>query len=171
MKKIVFITGGARSGKSTLAVELARKRRGPVVFVASCEPADIEMRERVRKHRRDRPAAWKTIEEPVDLAGAVRSASSAGVVIVDCLTLWVSNLMARRMKEPEILRLTADLTDAARKGKASVIIVSNEVGWGIVPTNKTARLFRDIAGRVHQAVARESDEVYLTVAGLPVKIK
>ncbi|MCL5674901.1 MAG: bifunctional adenosylcobinamide kinase/adenosylcobinamide-phosphate guanylyltransferase [Candidatus Omnitrophica bacterium] len=170
-KKIIFIIGGARSGKSSFAVALANKISKNVSFIATCNPQDREMKERVLNHKKIRPAKWKTIEEYYNLSLALEKITSAKSVIIDCLTLWVSNLMMKKYKEKNIMEEANKIMESAKKINSSVIIVSTEVGSGIVPTNKIAREFRDIMGRVHQTIAKKSDEVYLMTAGIPVKIK
>jgi adenosylcobinamide kinase/adenosylcobinamide-phosphate guanylyltransferase len=170
-KKIIFIIGGARSGKSNFAVSMAQKKPGNVFFIATCEPLDKEMKERVKKHKQDRPAQWKTIEEYYDISSALLKIPSQNTVIIDCLTLWVSNFMIKKLKEEDILKEANNLMITAKKINSYVIIVSTEVGGGIVPDNKMAREFRDILGRVNQIVTKNSDEVYLMYTGIPIKIK
>src|SRR3990172_11565315 len=200
MGNTVFIVGGARSGKSTFALELGSKISGRKGFIATAETLDEEMKERIIFHKKTRPAEWETIEEPVDLGKRLQNiAGSYDVVIVDCLTLWLSNMLGREEdSEPpkgnenpplppfrkggmggfdrgfsderikaEIERLTSVLKDVSCK----VIVVSNEVGLGIVPENKIARLFRDLGGLMNQKVASVADEVYLVTCGIPMRIK
>jgi len=171
MNKITFIVGGARSGKSTHALGLAKKYRD-VAFVATCQGLDKEMRERICLHQRARPAHWKTFEETKEIAPLVMKIGSAfDCIIIDCLTLLVSNLMLNGLSGEEILQKVREFLAQVRKKKARVIIVSNEVGLGIVPATKLGRGFRDVAGKVNQAVARVADEVIFMVSGLPLKIK
>ena len=170
MKKTVFITGAVRSGKSSYAVKLAKDQKTVVLFLATCIPADSEMKQRVKKHKNSRPKTWKTIEEPIEIAKVISKLKSNEVLIIDCLTLWVSNLLMANNSKPKIQKYIKDLLTALKKNKGQVIIVSNEVGWGIVPENKLARDFRDIIGTLHQRVAKISDEVYLMVTGIPVSI-
>lgn len=175
MKKIIFIIGAVRSGKSRFALQLAKQKAGAgragVVFLATCRPKDREMKERVRRHKISRPSSWQTIEEPLDIAAAIKRVKGEKVIILDCLTLWLSNLLCAGAGEKEMLKKTKELAAAALGAKCSLIIVSNEVGWGIVPENKMARLFRDIAGTAHQELAKICDEVYLMVAGISLKVK
>lgn len=171
MHKVSLVLGGTRSGKSAFAESLVLAARGtaPATYLATAEPwDDDEMRGRIAAHRDRRGADWRTVEEPLDLPGALRAVPAGSPVLVDCLTLWLSNLMAaERDPAAETDRLIAALADVA----GPVVFVSNEVGWGIVPDNALARAFRDEAGRLHQAVAAAADAVYLVVAGLPLPLK
>ena len=167
MKKIIFITGGARSGKSQYAVKIAKETGEEVTFVATCIPADNEMRQRIEEHKKARPSGWHTVEEGLNLPEAIAKIATP-VIILDCLTLWVSNLMGAKR---DVEEASKELFDALKKVKGTAIIVSNEVGDGIVPNNRLARKFRDIAGVVNQWMAQVADEVYLMVVGIPVKIK
>ena len=166
----IFICGGARSGKTSLAERLALKLGERPAYLATAETRDAEMAKRVAAHRAARSGRFATIEEPLDLVGALTlAAKSHDIVLVDCLTLWLSNLMeAGRDIDSEIgtLVATAEALDAAR-----LVFVSNEVGLGIVPDNALARRFRDHAGRVNQAAAALSTHAYFTVAGLPLVLK
>ena len=171
MGKITFVLGGARSGKSSFALELAKKYK-KTAFVATCRGLDEEMRQRIKKHRLARPRNWVTFEEDKDIVTVIEKMQGGfDCIIIDCLTLWVSNLLLSKNREEKIGRLTAEMLAVLRKKKARVILVSNEVGLGLVPANKIGRQFRDIAGRVNQMTAKEADEVFFTVSGIPVKIK
>ncbi|MDP2910837.1 MAG: bifunctional adenosylcobinamide kinase/adenosylcobinamide-phosphate guanylyltransferase [Candidatus Omnitrophota bacterium] len=171
MAKITLILGGARSGKSTYAVSLAKKHK-KVAFIATCQPLDKEMRERILLHKESRPRNWKTFEEPKDIGGLLgKIGNEFDCIIIDCLTLLISNLMLTGYKEKEVLRKIEAMLVILKKNKAKVIIVSNEVGMGLVPANKLGRDFRDIAGKVNQAAAEESDDVFFTISGIPMKIK
>jgi adenosylcobinamide kinase/adenosylcobinamide-phosphate guanylyltransferase len=169
-KKVVFITGGARSGKSRFALEGALRVSGKKAFIATAEASDDEMRERINRHKQDRGEGWETYEEPlkiVDVLGGMEG--RYGVVVIDCLTLWLANVMQSALDvDAEIEQLISSL---ARPSLPSVFIVSNEVGMGIVPENELARRFRDMAGRLNQRVAGAADEVYVTLSGIPLKIK
>jgi adenosylcobinamide kinase/adenosylcobinamide-phosphate guanylyltransferase len=171
MGKMVFITGGARSGKSSFALDAGGAAGTRREYVATAEALDDEMRERIERHRRERGEGWDTREEPVELADALLEAfSGADAVVVDCLTLWVSNLMrAGRDVEEETEKLLQALREA--RERTTVLLVSNEVGMGIVPANETARRFRDLAGTLNRRVAEAADEVHLVVAGIPLRIK
>lgn len=168
---IVFVTGGARSGKSGFSLDRAETLSGDRAFIATAEATDEEMADRIKRHKDDRDKSWSTIEEPLELAEALkRAASIHDVIVIDCLTLWLSNiLMAHRDISVEVRSLISGLQ--AVRNKAHVFIVSNEVGMGIVPVHELARRFRDEAGRLNREVAAIADEVYLMVAGIPLTIK
>jgi adenosyl cobinamide kinase/adenosyl cobinamide phosphate guanylyltransferase len=162
---LVFLLGGARSGKSALALRLAREHGGPVVFVATAEPRDEEMRERIRRHRAERPHDWQTVEEPVALGETIAGAPAAALVVVDCLTLWVSNLLGRGESGDEIERAARATAAAAARRGAPVVAVSNEVGLGIVPATPLGRVYRDVLGRTNAAFAAAAERSVLVVAG------
>ncbi|MDQ0421069.1 adenosylcobinamide kinase/adenosylcobinamide-phosphate guanylyltransferase [Peteryoungia aggregata LMG 23059] len=167
----VLVLGGARSGKSRFAETMARETGLERVYLATGRAWDDEMRARIATHKADRADdGWITHEEPLDLIGALKTLDQPGrVILVDCLTLWVTNLM---MEEGcDVDAEGESLSGALSDLQATVILVSNEVGLGIVPENKMARAFRDHAGRLHQAIAAEADEVYFVAAGLPLKMK
>jgi adenosylcobinamide kinase/adenosylcobinamide-phosphate guanylyltransferase len=171
-KKIIFITGGARSGKSRFAEELAQRFSRPKAYLATAQALDEEMAERIRRHRENRSGDWQTLEEPIKVTGCIEEEGDRfNLILLDCLTLWVSNLMTAGWDEEKILEEANRLLDACRQAKGSLILVGNEVGMGIVPENAQARLFRDLSGFIQQKVAREADEVYFMVSGLPVRIK
>jgi adenosylcobinamide kinase/adenosylcobinamide-phosphate guanylyltransferase len=173
VKKKVFVLGGCRSGKSGHALETARKfSSGNKIFIATCIPYDDEMRHRVARHQQERSGLWVTMEAPIHLPEAVIEADrKADVVVVDCLTLWISNLLVENPNTDQILKQFRCLTDAVSAATNPIILVSNEVGAGIVPENKLARQFRDLVGWANQAVAECVDQVVWTVAGIPVTIK
>lgn len=170
-----MITGAARSGKSHFAEQWARNSAGTVYFIATCVPQDEEMMARVTHHRQNRPSSWLTIEEALDPARIIKKYDAPGrVFLLDCLTLLVTNLLLNQdetLSEEEILQQIEKLAQTARDAEATVLIVTNEVGWGIVPGDPLSRDFRDILGRANQVVAAHADEVYLTVAGLAVELK
>jgi adenosylcobinamide kinase/adenosylcobinamide-phosphate guanylyltransferase len=169
LPKVTLVLGGARSGKSRFAEALIAAHPGRPVYLATAQAGDAEMAERIRRHRARRGDSWTTIEEPLALPQALASATRDNApVLVDCLTLWLSNLMAaRRSVERETQSLIESLSSLA----APVVFVSNEVGLGIVPDNALARAFRDHAGFLHQAIAAAADRVYLIAAGLPLLLK
>ena len=173
MKKKVFVLGGCRSGKSGHALETARKfSGGKKIFIATCIPYDDEMRHRVARHQQERSRRWITMEAPIHLPEAVIEADGkADVVVVDCLTLWISNLLMENPDSDQILKQFQCLTDAVSTATRPIILVSNEVGAGIVPENELARQYRDLVGWANQAVAECVDQVVWTVAGIPVTIK
>jgi adenosylcobinamide kinase/adenosylcobinamide-phosphate guanylyltransferase len=164
---VTLLLGGARSGKSRHAEELMTRLAAPWTYVATGEAHDDEMRARIAEHRARRGDGWRTVDAPLDLAGAI-AAASGNAVLVDCLTLWLSNLLhAERDIEAE----TAALEAALARARVPVFLVSNEVGLGIVPDNALARRFRDEAGRLHQRLATRADRVLFMVAGLPMVVK
>ena len=171
--RIVFITGGARSGKSSFALKEASLVQGRKAFIATAEAIDAEMKERIERHRRDRGAGWETCEEPLQVQRRSRKCRTVyDVLVLDCLTIWLSNVMwAGSDVHLEIEDLVCTIKRFSENSPASLFIVSNEVGMGIVPENEMARKFRDLAGFLNQRVAEVSGEVYWTVAGIPVKIK
>jgi adenosylcobinamide kinase / adenosylcobinamide-phosphate guanylyltransferase len=166
---VTFILGGARSGKSSFAEGLIEASGLEAVYLATGKAWDDEMSARIGLHKARRGSAWTTIEEPLDLVGLLQSESAGNrAVLVDCLTLWLTNLM---MAERDIEAETAELVAVLPRLKGPVVFVSNEVGLGIVPENRMAREFRDHAGRLHQAVAGAAATVYFVAAGLPLKMK
>lgn len=165
----VLVLGGARSGKSAFAERMAIECGLERHYVATGRAWDDEMKARIAHHRQNRGEGWATHEEPLDLVGALKGLDRAdSVILIDCLTLWVTNLM---MEERDIAQEFAALAGHVEKAAARLILVSNEVGLGIVPENAMARAFRDHAGRVHQMVAASAREVYFVAAGLPLKMK
>ena len=168
---LILVLGGAASGKSQAALDRAG-RRGPKAFVATGQALDGEMKTRIARHRETRPADWITAEVPRDLAGWFRAeAQGYRTVVVDCLTLWLSNVCGRRMAGAEMVPRVEELLQAIRGTKARVVLVSNELGFGLVPTSRSARAFRDVAGRVNQQIAGAADEVYFVISGQSLKLK
>jgi adenosylcobinamide kinase / adenosylcobinamide-phosphate guanylyltransferase len=173
MKRVTMITGGGRCGKSRQALELARPYRRRA-FIATAEAFDGEMSDRIAKHKAERGSEYLTVEAPLDLAGALRSLpGDVDVAVVDCLTVWLGNLMHRHGADGdgESLPEVAALLQALGDPPCDVIVVTNEVGMGIIPENAMARRFRDWAGRVNQRVAAQAGEVVLMVSGIPLKLK
>jgi adenosylcobinamide kinase / adenosylcobinamide-phosphate guanylyltransferase len=171
---LVLVTGGSRSGKSGYALQTATRFAEPRVFLATAQAFDDEMRERIEAHRRSRPAGWSVVEEPRDVPAALRAAvGKAGTVIVDCVTLWLSNLLLadEGFDEWTAAARAQELADAATRTGRAVIVVTNEVGSGVVPENALARRFRDCCGRANQVLARAADEVHFMVSGIPLAIK
>lgn len=182
MGRIIFVMGGARSGKSAWAEKLALDLEGggrSVVYLATCEsrPDDREMADRIARHRARRPSSWRTVEAPFTAVEELERAGTDTVVLLDCLGLWVSNmLLAQEGQEDDdisdsILARVDALLAAARRTRSDLIVVSNEAGCGLVPPSRLGRLFRDTLGWANQAVAREADEAWLLVAGLPQRLK
>ena len=172
-KSLSLILGGRRAGKSTYAQRLAQDQAHGerVLFVATAEAGDEDMAARIRKHRSDRPAEWDTLEEPLDLVSALRPRLAAyNTVLLDCLTLWVSNLMHAE-GDRDVLFEVARLLDLYREQDASWIVVSNEVGLGIVPMTRLGRDYADQLGRANQLVASAADDVWFVAAGLPLNLK
>ncbi len=175
-KRLTLVLGGVRAGKSSYAQRLASEGGGRVLFVATAEAGDSDMATRIQAHRRDRPPDWDTLEEPVDLVGALSGvANRYDTVLLDCLTLWVSNLLLRSTdidsSRTGILTETEWLLDVFRRGSASWVVVSNEVGLGVVPPTRLGRVFADELGRVNQFVAAAADDVYFMAAGLAMPLK
>lgn len=175
-KKCIFILGGVRSGKSRFAQELAGKLSHKVLFVATGEPRDEEMQARIDEHKKARPRNWRTLELPANVGQQLESEiGDAQVVIIDCLTLLVANRLGDDpdyLKAEKRVRAEVDgLIAVIDRLNASFIIVSNEVGMGLVPANKLGRFYRDVLGKAHQLIAQRASEVYFMIAGIPMKIK
>ncbi|CAM4131318.1 Bifunctional adenosylcobalamin biosynthesis protein CobP [Pseudomonas reidholzensis] len=166
-----LILGGARSGKSRLAEQLAQDTGLAVTYIATSEPLDGEMNERVRLHRQRRPAHWQLIEEPLQLAAVLRAEAADGrCLLVDCLTLWLTNLLMLD-DDPRLAAERDALLDCLQSLPGTIILVSNETGLGVVPMGELTRRYVDQAGWLHQAVAERCERVVLTVAGLPLMLK
>ena len=172
MAKKILITGGCRSGKSRHALTLAQNISGEKLYLATAEALDSEMKERIGKHQRERGAEWETHETLRDLLAVFKQLENrSGVLILDCLTLWISNLMVKRQEHNFILKEADRLIGQSEKMQCQVIVVTNEVGAGIVPDNKLARDYRDLVGEINQRFAQRFDEVIHMVSGIPVTIK
>ena len=170
-KEIILVLGGARSGKSAWALRHAEETYQTYLFLATAEVTDKEMAERVRLHQAARGATWKLIEEPMEIAEIVQANTDpTDVVLIDCMTIWLSNILIKKGKEAAGL-YQERLLKALAQSRASVIMVSNEVGTGIVPEYPLGREFRDLAGILNQKLAAIADRVVMTVAGIPVRIK
>jgi len=171
--KHILVLGGCRSGKSGFAKQAAdHMARDKKIYLATCVPTDREMKQRVKHHQEDRGPDWATIEEPIAIHETIdRACTQAKVILVDCLTLWTSNLLLQETDEAGIMAAVELLLGALNRSTCPVILVSNEVGYGIVPENSLARQFRDMAGLVNQQVAQAVDEVIVSMAGIPVQIK
>ncbi|MBI1352901.1 MAG: bifunctional adenosylcobinamide kinase/adenosylcobinamide-phosphate guanylyltransferase [Acidobacteria bacterium] len=168
---VILLGGGARSGKSSYGLRYVEQRFASGVFVATGEAGDDEMRERIERHKAERGPFWRTVEEPLDLAGALRrEAETAEAILVDCLTLWLSNVLLDPAGDEEV-RID-ELVGLLRGWDGpTMALVTNEVGCGIVPMNELSRRFRDLAGAMNQRVAEVADEVYWLAFGLPLRLK
>ena len=172
MKEVILVTGGCRSGKSRFALDYVNKHFKNKVFVATAEALDDEMERRIQRHQEERGSDWKTIEEPITLSEMLASLEEdCQVALIDCLTLWITNLLMAETTEDDIFARVNDLADMIRKIPQSVVVVTNEVGSGIVPDNRMARVFRDLVGAINQKMATCADSVVFMVAGLPQVIK
>ena len=168
---LVLLVGGARSGKSSLALELVRRWRGPVTVVATGEAGDDEMAERIRRHRAERPAEWTTVEEPRDLGGALACVGDDDAVVVDCLSLWVANLLERGDSDLEVEEEARRVAAIAAARPAPTVAVTNEVGLGVVPATPLGRRYRDVLGRANADWAAAAEHVALVVAGRPLRLE
>jgi adenosylcobinamide kinase/adenosylcobinamide-phosphate guanylyltransferase len=173
MSKIVLFTGGARSGKSTRAEQYAARLSQTVVYLATAQAGDDEMRERITRHQDRRPASWTTHEAPMAVAATLATLETGAVVLLDCLSLLVSNLLlaAEQQPEPAIEREIAAIVAAAGARDLTLLVVTNEVGMGIVPAYPLGRSYRDLLGRANQQVAAVAEEVYMVICGIPVELK
>ncbi len=172
MGKIVFITGGARSGKSRLAESLTEGFGTPLCYIATGEARDEEMAVRIAAHRARRGNGWQTVEEPIRLMEALKAAEGRfQAVLVDCVTLWLTNLLLSHEDADRALAEARALAALLPELTIPIVLVSNEVGMGIVPENALARSFRDLAGKANQTLAAAADEVYVTISGIPLKLK
>jgi adenosylcobinamide kinase/adenosylcobinamide-phosphate guanylyltransferase len=168
---LILIGGGVRSGKSAFALTLARKFRGPRAFIATAQALDDEMSMRIKRHQAERGDDFEAHEEPFAVHDVVGSLQGKEVVVVDCLTLWLSNLLLRGDGEEAILRHTERLCELASNSTCTIIIVSNEVGMGVVPESPLGRSFRDLCGRAHQLINRQAAEVYFAALGVMLRLR
>lgn len=183
MGRLTLITGGTRAGKTSFALTLARRHPGPVTYVATAEPGDQEMADRIAAHQAERPPAWHTVEAPLSPSRALKSVPAGHLVILDCLTLLTSNLLLRALPDAEfdaasaaralgsVEREVAAVADAQSRREGPMIVVTNEVGLGIVPASALTRLYRDALGRANQRLAACADAVYLVVSGLALELR
>ena len=170
--KTVLVTGGSRSGKSRHALQLASNIDGPKIFLATAEPLDEEMAERIKKHQNERGKEWTTIEEPLDPTSVLRKkGDQPGCIVLDCITLWLSNMVMKDMTREIILQQVHEFIRECKNCASNIIVITNELGSGIVPMEPSARSFRDIAGETNQILAEEFDEVVNMVSGIPMTIK
>lgn len=173
MARVVFITGGTRSGKSAFAQRQAERCPGELLYVATAEPRDEEMRQRVERHQLDRGERWSTLEEPLDVTLRLPAAAlGKSAALLDCVTLWVSNLFfAHSEEDAPVMEAVQEFIGSWQRLETDLFLVSNELGSGVVPENGLARRFRDLAGEVNQRLASAADEAFLVVSGLPLRLK
>ena len=166
--KLYLVLGGARSGKSRHAESLVEAMPPPWRYIATAEPLDEEMRERIEAHKARRGAEWQTVEAPLELASALDECPDGTPVLVDCLTLWLGNLM---LNDQPVEEVVGGLLEALNRRRGLTVVVANEVGLGVVPDNRLARDFRDAAGNLHRALAAQAEHVHFMVAGIPMIVK
>lgn len=172
VSSLILVTGGVRSGKSNYAQGIAKSLNTKVVYIATAEALDADMKKRIRLHKKSRDKRWTTIEEPLDVLRVVKKfPADTRVVLLDCLTLLISNLIFKGLSDKAVCSEVKAILKVLRQKADTSIVVTNEVGSGIVPDNRLARRFRDLQGRVNQIVSSAADCVYLLVSGVPVKIK
>lgn len=169
--RLILVGGGVRCGKSAFALERARVLGERRVFLATAQAGDAEMAQRIARHREERGSAFACIEVPVELAGALADLRDADVVVVDCLTLWLSNLLSRQESDAQILGRVETLVAVLSAAAYHSVLVTNEVGMGLVPETPLGRRFRDLSGLVHQRVARSADEIYAGVLGVMLRLQ
>jgi adenosylcobinamide kinase/adenosylcobinamide-phosphate guanylyltransferase len=170
VSRLILIGGGARSGKSNFALAYARRLGPRRCFIATAQAFDAEMRSRIDRHRAERGDDFETCEEPIDLAAAITRAPGDAVLLVDCLTLWLSNLLCADVPQDEILARVETVTHAARARRAPTLVVTNEVGLGLVPDNPLGRAFRDVTGLAHQRIGAVADEIYAALMGVVLRL-
>ena len=169
--RFILIGGGARSGKSAFALTLARALGSRRLFLATAQAGDEEMAERIRRHRQERGADFVTIEEPLAVPDMLRPHGEFDVVVIDCLTLWLSNLLLADKGADEILSRVEDLLAILKLGQMNAVLITNEVGMGLVPETALGRAFRDLTGLAHQRLSQQADEVYVAILGTMLRIK
>ena len=169
---LIFVTGGCRSGKSQFALDFANRHFRKKLYLATCEALDEEMAKRIEDHKKRRGSDWQTVEEPIRIAEAIRQhENDVEVILLDCITLWLSNLLMRQKSDHAIMEDVSRLMDTAKKGQPSLIFVSNEAGMGLVPVEPLGRRFRDLSGTVNQKMAEVADRVVFMVSGIPIFLK
>jgi adenosylcobinamide kinase/adenosylcobinamide-phosphate guanylyltransferase len=171
-KKIVFITGGCRSGKSRYALDYANSHFSKKLYLATCEALDEEMAERIEHHKKARGPEWQTFEEPVNIVKGIKQyENGTEIILLDCVTLWLSNLLMKIKNDMDIIKEADRLIEAMKQSPTSFIVVTNEVGMGIVPADPISRRFRDLSGMINQKIAEGSDTVIFMVSGIPFFLK
>jgi len=169
---MILITGGCRSGKSRFALDYANQYFSKKLYLATCEALDEEMAQRIEHHKKMRSPEWQTIEEPIEIVNKIRRyGDEVDVILLDCITLWLSNLLMRRKNDSEIMEEVSRLIDTMKEKRTSFILVSNEVGLGIVPVDPLSRRFRDLSGMANQKIAEVVNTVILMVSGIPIFLK
>ena len=170
--RIIFITGGCRSGKSYYALDYADRHFSKKIYLATGEALDEEMAQRIERHKKLRGPEWRTIEEPIEIVDQIRlHGHGVEVILLDCLTLWLSNLLMKQDDDSRIIRETERLIETMKRSQTSFLVVSNEVGMGIVPADPLSRRFRDLSGRTNQKMAEAAQTAILMVSGIPVFLK
>lgn len=171
-KKVILITGGCRSGKSRFALDYANRHFFSKIYLATCEPLDEEMAKRIELHKKTRGPEWRTVEEPIGVVEKIRQfGDEIEVTLLDCITLWISNLLMKWDDEQKIMDEVERLLETIQRSPSSFIFVSNEVGMGIVPSDPLGRRFRDLAGMVNQKITEGADTVIFMVSGIPIFLK
>jgi len=171
-KQMILITGGCRSGKSRFALDYANQYFSKKIYLATCEALDEEMTQRIDHHKKMRGVEWRTIEEPIEIVNTIKQyGDEADVILLDCVTLWLSNLLMRRRDDREIMEEINRFTDTIHQKQTSLVLVSNEVGLGIVPIDPLGRRFRDLSGMANQKIAETVNKVILMVSGIPIFLK
>ena len=171
-EKIIFITGGCRSGKSRYALDYANRHFSKKLYLATCQVLDEEMAQRVEEHRKMRGPEWQTIEEPLEIVEKLEDCwDQADVILLDCMTLWLSNLLRKWDKDSKIMAEVERLVDHIKYSAIPLIIVSNEVGMGIVPRDALSRRFRDLSGTMNQRIAETANTMILMISGIPIFLK
>jgi adenosylcobinamide kinase/adenosylcobinamide-phosphate guanylyltransferase len=171
-KRMIFITGGCRSGKSRFALDYANQHFSKKLYLATCEPLDEEMAQRIEHHKKMRGPEWQTIEEPIAIVNKIREyGDKVEVILLDCITLWLSNLLIKWNSDSRMTDEIDRFVDVIKKSQTSLIIVSNEVGMGIVPADPLSRRFRDLSGMTNQRIAEVVDTVVYMVSGIPIFLK
>lgn len=185
MSKIITVTGGARSGKSSFGENLLKERQGKKGYIATATPFDVGMKERIKNHQASRPKTWQTFELPYEISSQIHEISkTCDIVILDCITVFSSNILFEKeydwetisykeifLLEKKIIDEIQQIIEKARQYNLDLVVITNEVGSGIVPGNRLSRVYRDIAGRINQKLSELSDEVYVTISGMPLKLK
>lgn len=175
MRRVVLITGGSRSGKSSYALQIGEELDGPRTFVATCPVVDEEMEKRIQKHKDNRdPKLWETIEEEENLIAAIERCKEYSVILIDCLTLWINNITQHGealISEEEMEERCKAMLEECQGQNGTIIFVSNELGMGIVPSHPATRQFRDLVGRCNQTISKEADQVVFMISGNPLKVK